>query len=223
MRAVRVRNVVPLVAAMSLLAFACASPPEAEKKAADAAVSAAQSAGAEKYAPSEFSAMTAAVKKAESEMSNKAYKEAKASYESAKDLADRAAKAAESGKAAAKTEAEKQLADLESRWKELQGQAEAAGKKLNFMGNDLAQPEEWRARSQIASATKLKADQKATWEADAKSVSDAFDAAKAALATNARAVKDKLAAIPAVLDKWEADLTALATPKKDEKKPAVKK
>ena len=44
MRAVRVRNVVPLVAAMSLLAFACASPPEAEKKAADAAVSAAQSA-----------------------------------------------------------------------------------------------------------------------------------------------------------------------------------
>ena len=52
MRAVRVRNVAPLVAAMSLLAFACASPPEAEKKAADAAVSAAQSAGAEKYAPS---------------------------------------------------------------------------------------------------------------------------------------------------------------------------
>ena len=74
-----------------------------------------------------------------------------------------------------------------------------------------------------ASATKLKADQKATWDADAKSVSDAFDAAKAALTTNARAVKDKLAAIPAVLDKWEADLTALATPKKDEKKPAAKK
>ena len=88
MRAVRVRRVVPLVVAMSLLAFACASPPEAEKKAADAAVSAAQSAGAEKYAPSEFSAMTAAVKKAESEMSNKAYKEAKVSYQSAKDLAD---------------------------------------------------------------------------------------------------------------------------------------
>ena len=90
MRAVRVWNVVSLVAAMSLLAFACASPPEAEKKAADAAVSAAQSAGAEKYAPSEFSAMTAAVKKAESEMSTKAYKEAKASYESVKDLADKA-------------------------------------------------------------------------------------------------------------------------------------
>ena len=198
MRSLPVRIVVPVLAAVSLFAFACASPPEAEKKAADQAVGAATAAGAEQYAPSEFSAMTAAMKKAESEMSNKAYKEAKASYESAKTLADRAAKAAESGKAAAKAEAEKQLADLESRWKELQGKAEA-------------------------SATKLKADQKAAWEADAKSVADAFDAAKAALATNARAVKDKLAAIPAVLDKWEADLTALATPKKDEKKPAAKK
>lgn len=198
MRSLPVRIVVPVLAAVSLFAFACASPPEVEKKAADQAVGAATAAGAEQYAPSEFSAMTAAMKKAESEMSNKAYKEAKASYESAKTLADKAAKAAEAGKAAAKAEAEKQLADLESRWKELQGKAEA-------------------------SATKLKADQKATWDADAKSVSDAFDAAKAALTTNARAVKDKLAAIPAVLDKWEADLTALATPKKDEKKPAAKK
>lgn len=197
MHALSVR-VVPLLAAVSLLAFACASPPEAEKKAADQAASAATAAGAEQYAPTEFSAMTAAVKKAESEMSKKAYKEAKASYESAKDLADKAARAAESGKAAVKAEAEKQMADLESRWKELQGKAEAF-------------------------ATKLKADQKAAWEADAKSIADAFDAAKATLATDARAVKDKLAAIPAVLDKWEAELTALATPKKAEKKPAAKK
>jgi hypothetical protein len=55
-----VRVVMPLLAAVSLLTFACASPPEAEKKAADAAVSAATAAGADKYAPSEFSAMTAA-------------------------------------------------------------------------------------------------------------------------------------------------------------------
>ena len=198
MHALPVRLVVPLVAAVSLLAFACASPPEAEKKAADQAVSTATAAGAEQYAPSEFSAMTAAVKKAESEMSTKAYKEAKVSYESAKDLAERAAKAAESGKAAAKAAVEKELTGLESRWKELQGKAEAF-------------------------ATKLKADQKAAWEADAKSVADAFDAAKATLASDARAAKDKLATVPAVLDKWEADLTALATPKKAEKKPAAKK
>jgi len=193
-----VRVVVPLLAAVSLVTFACASPPEAEKKAADAAVSAATAAGADTYAPSEFSAMTAAVKKAESEMSSKAYKEAKASYEVVKDLAEKATKAAAAGKAAATAEAEKQIADLEGRWKELQGQAEAAAKKL-------------------------KADQKSVWETDAKSVAEALEAAKAAVATDAVAAKAKVASIPALLDKWEADLAALAAPAKAAKKPAATK
>ena len=201
MRAVRVRSVVPLVVAIGLLALACASPPEAEKKAADAAVSAAGTAGAEKYAPSEFSAMTAAVKKAEAEMSSKAYKEAKASYESVKDLADRAAKAAVAGKAAAdaaKAAAEKELADLETRWKELQAKAEVATKSL-------------------------KADQKAVWDANGSRIGEAFAAAKTSVAADAAAAKAKLAEIPAALDKWEADIAALPTPKKDDKKPAAKK
>jgi chromosome segregation ATPase len=193
-----VRVAVPLLAAVSLLTFACASPPEAEKKAADAAVSAATVAGAGKYAPSEFSAMTAAVQKAESEMSRKAYKEAKASYVAVKDLAEKAAQAAVAGKAAATAEAEKQIADLEERWKELQGQVEAAAKKL-------------------------KADQKAVWDTDAKGVAEALEAAKAAVATDAAAAKAKLASIPAVLDKWTADLAALAAPAKDAKKPAATK
>jgi hypothetical protein len=197
MRAVRVRSVVPLVAAVILFVGACASPPEAEKKAADAAVSAASSAGAEKYAPSEFSAMTAAVKKAESEMSNKAYKEAKASYESAKDLAEKAAKAAESGKAAAKATADKQLADLDARWQDLKVKAETATKNL-------------------------KAEQKAEWDATGKAIGEAFEAAKGAAASDAAAAKDKIAAIGPLLDKWEADVTALASaPPKDDKKAAV--
>jgi hypothetical protein len=198
MRVVRVQSIVPLLAAASLLAFACASPPEAEKKAADAAVSAAGSASAEQYAPSEFSAMTAAVKKAESEMSNKAYKEAKASYESVKDLADKAAKAAAGGKAAAKAAVEKQLADLEARWTELQAKTATVAKKL-------------------------KADQLATWDANGKAIGDAFVAAKASVAGDATAAKATLADIPAMLDKWEADVAALATPAKDDKKPAAKK
>jgi chromosome segregation ATPase len=198
MKLLHVRVVVPLLAAVSLLTFACASPPEAEKKAADAAVSAATVAGADKYAPSEFSAMTAAVQKAESEMSNKAYKEAKASYETVKDLAEKAAKAAAAGKAAATAEAEKQIADLEGRWKELQGQVEGAAKKF-------------------------KADQKAVWDTDAKGVAEALEAAKAAVATDAAAAKAKLESITAVLDKWEADLAALAAPAKAAKKPAATK
>lgn len=198
MKLSHVRVVVPLLAAVSLLTFACASPPEAEKKAADAAVSAATVAGADKYAPSEFSAMTAAVQKAESEMSRKAYKEAKASYETVKDLAEKAAKAAAAGKAAATAEAEKQIADLEGRWKALQGQVEAAAKKL-------------------------KVDQKAVWDTDAKGVAEALEAAKTAVATDAAAAKAKLESIPAVLDKWTADLAALAAPAKGAKKPAATK
>jgi len=205
MKLSHVRGVVPLLAAVSLLTLACTSPPEAEKRAADAAVSAATAAGADKYAPSEFAAMTAAVKKAEYEMSNKAYKKARASYEAVKDLAEKATKAAEKAataaaaeKAAATAAAEKQIADLEGRWKELQGQAEAAGKKL-------------------------KADQKAAWDTDAKGVAEALKEARAAVATDAAAAKAKLASIPAVLDKWAADLAALAAPAKDRKKPAATK
>jgi hypothetical protein len=206
MKLSHVRVVVPLLAAVSLFTFACAAPPEAEKKAADAAVSAATAAGAEKYAPSEFSAMTAAVKKAEYEMSNKAYKKARASYEAVKNLAEKAtrtavekaATAAAAEKAAATAEAEKQIGDLEGRWKELQGQAEAAGKKL-------------------------KANQKAAWDTDAKSVAEALEAAKATVATDAAAAKAKLASIHAVLDMWAADLAALAAPAKDAKKPAATK
>jgi len=198
MKLSHVRVTVPLLAAVSLLTFACASPPEAEKKAADAAVSAATAAGADKYAPSEFAAMTAAVKKAESEMSSKAYKEAKASYQTVKDLAEKAASAAAAGKVAATAEAEKQIADLEGRWKELQGRVEAVAKKL-------------------------KADQKAVWDTDAKGVAEALESAKAAVATDAAAAKAKLEAIPAVLDKWTADLAALAAPAKDAKKPLATK
>ncbi len=197
MKLSHVRGVVPLLAAVSLLTLACTSPPEAEKRAADAAVSAATAAGADKYAPSEFAAMTAAVKKAEYEMSNKAYKKARASYEAVKDLAEKATKAA-AEKAATTAAAEKQIADLEGRWKELQGQAEAAGKKL-------------------------KADQKAAWDTDAKGVAEALKEARAAVATDAAAAKAKLASIPAVLDKWAADLAALAAPAKDRKKPAATK
>jgi colicin import membrane protein len=202
MKLLPVRVVVPLLAAVSLLTFACASPPEAEKKAADAAVSAATAAGADKYAPSELSAMTAAVKKAESEMSSKAYKEAKASYVAVKDLAEKAAQAAAAGKAAARAEAEKQIADLEGRWKELQGKVEAAAKKL-------------------------KSNQKAVWDTawdtDAKGVAQALEAAKAVVVTDAADAMAKLASIPTVLDRWEADLAALATPAKDAKKPATTK
>jgi len=75
-------------------------------------------------------------------MSSKAYKEAKASYEIVKDLAKKAARAA-AREGRGHGGRRKQIADLEGRWKELQGQAEAA-------------------------AQKAQADQKAAWDTDAK-------------------------------------------------------
>jgi hypothetical protein len=192
MTRLRVQVVLPLLAAVTLLAFGCASPPEAEKKAAEDAVSAAKSAGAEQYARSEFNAMTAAVKKAEAEMTAKSYKEAKETYVGVKDLADKAARAAEAGKAAAKAEAEKQLADLEQRWKELEGKAGAAAKKM-------------------------KADQRKVWDANAKSIEESLEAAKSAVGSDAAAAKDKLSSVGTSLDKLEADLAALVTPAKKAK------
>ena len=50
MNVLRPRLIRPLLAAASLLVFGCASPPEAEKKAAHDAVSLAKSAGADRYA-----------------------------------------------------------------------------------------------------------------------------------------------------------------------------
>jgi hypothetical protein len=198
MKPLRVRCVLSLLAAVSVLALACASPPDAEKRAADAAVSAATAAGAEKYAPGEFAAMTASLKKAEAEMSDKSYKEAKASYEATKDLADRAARAAEAGKAAAKADAEKQLADLEARWRDLQARAEAATRRL-------------------------KAEEKTIWDAAGIAIGAAFTEARGAVASDAAAAKAKLAVIPAQLDKWEAGVTALAAaPRPEEKAPAAK-
>lgn len=192
MSVVRVRVWVPVLVAVSLLTFACASPPEAEKKAADEAARAARAAGAEQYAAGEFAAMTDALRKAESEVSAKAYKEAKASYVTAKELAAKAAMAAESGKAAMKAAVEKQLGDLDRRWQDLQDKVQAAAKKLS-------------------------ADQKKAWEADAKAVSDSLQAAKDATGADAAKAKDKLAAVAAALDKWEADLAALASPAKKPK------
>src|SRR6516162_5873225 len=82
------------VLATGLVAAGCASPPDAEKKAADTAVAAAQAAGAEKYAAQQFAALQVAVKTAEAQMTAKSYKEAKESYETVKRLADEALQAA---------------------------------------------------------------------------------------------------------------------------------
>jgi len=169
------------LAAAALLVVACTSPPEAEQKAAREAASAARSAGAERYAPSEYVAMLAAVKKAEAEMAAKAYKDAKASYAKVKILADAAGRAALSRKAAANEDLEKQLTALVRRWEDLEKQAQFSAKQMRDV-------------------------QKQISDADARTVVEQLEAAKIAVGGDLGAAKEKLASAGAALDKWEQDL-----------------
>src|SRR5262245_35662336 len=182
-----VRWAVPVLAGVALLAAGCDSPPEAEKKAADSAIAAAKSAEADKYAGPAYKAVTDLQRQADSMMGEKKYKEAKAAYERAKGLADDAAKAAVTGKAAMKAEVEKGIAAAEAAWAGIEKQARAAAKKM-------------------------KPDQKKAWEDEAKATKDALQAAKDALANSPAVARDKLGTVLASIEKWSKDLAAASMP-----------
>ena len=187
MRRIHVRWAVPVVAGVALLVAGCDSPPEAEKKAADAAVAAARSAEADKYAAPAYKAVTDLHRQAESFMGEKKYKEAKAAYERSKGLAEEAGKAAVTGKAAMKAEVEKGIAAAEAAWVGLEKQAQAAVKKM-------------------------KPDQKKAWEDSAKATQAALQEAKSAVANSPAVAKEKLTTVLASIEQWSKDLTAMAPP-----------
>ena len=182
-----VRWAVPVLAGVTLLVAGCDSPPEAEKKAADAAIAAAKSAEADKYAGPAYKAVTDLQRQAESFMGEKKYKEAKAAYERAKGLADDAGKAAVAGKAAMKTEVEKGIVAAEAAWTGLEKQVKAAAKKL-------------------------KPEQKKAWEDDAKAAQAALKSAKAAVANSPADAKTQLTSVLASIEKWSKALAQTAMP-----------
>ena len=182
-----VRWAVPVLAGVALLVAGCDSPPEAEKKAADASIAAAKSAGAEQYAGPAYKAVTDLQRQAESFMGEKKYKEAKAAYERAKGLGDEAAKAAVTGKAAMTAEVEKGIAAAEAAWTGLEKQATAAAKKM-------------------------KPDMKKAWDDDAKAAQAALKSAKDTVKTAPAEAKAKLGTAIATIEKWTKDLTASAMP-----------
>jgi hypothetical protein len=182
-----VRWAVPVLAGVALLMAGCDSPPEAEKKAADAAIAAAKSAGADQYAAPAYKAVTDLQRQADSFMGEKKYKEAKAAYERAKGLGDEAAKAAVTGKSAMTVEVEKGIAAAEAAWMGLEKQATAAAKKM-------------------------KPDMKKAWDDDAKAAHDALKSAKVTVKTAPGEAKAKLGTALAAIEKWTKDLTASAAP-----------
>ena len=179
----RARMMVPLVAAMSLVVVACAKPPAAEKKAADGAAQAAKTAGAETHARSEFVAMTAALRKAEAEMTARAYQEARASYLIGAPSRRQGGRAAEP--------------------RRRHGQV-GGGRPARRGG---AAVEGLHARGESGAAT-LKAEQRALWNANARTIVERLASARAAIAGDTSTAREKLASVTAAIDKAEAELAA---------------
>lgn len=175
-----------LVVVLSLvfLVVGCSKPPEAEQKAAKAAMDAAMSAGADKYAAADFDAAKKKWEGAEAQMKDKKYKEALQAYNDSKASFEKAAKGVEAGKKAVAEQATAAMAALEGAWKDL----EASAKKME----------------------KSMKDKKDAWMADAKAISEGMAKAKEMVASDPVGAKTKLDELKAMVDKWEGALKEMA-------------
>lgn len=183
-----------MVLAFLLVFIGCAKPPEAEQKAAQAAMDAAVSAGADKYAVADLDAAKKIWESAEAQMKEKKYKEAKQVYVDAKAAFEKAATAAEAGKKAVAAEVTAALAALEAAWKGTEEAAKKVEKKLK--------------------------EKKDAWSADAKAFGDNMKAAQEMIATDALGAKAKVGELKGIIEKWEASFTELSAVAE---KPAAKK
>ena len=112
------------------LVIGCAKPPEAEKSDAKAAMDAAVSASADKYATSDFNDAKKLWDDTEAQMTAKKYKEAKQGYIDAKAAFEKATAGVEAGKKTVTDEAKAAVASLEEAWKNVAGAAKKVEKKL---------------------------------------------------------------------------------------------
>jgi PBP1b-binding outer membrane lipoprotein LpoB len=181
---------VMVVVALAFVFVGCAKPPDAEKSAAKAAMDAAVSAGADKYAVTDFESAKGRWDAAESQMANKDYKEAKQSYIDAKATFEMAAGNVKTNKEAADA-VNAALPSLENNWKNL----EAAAKKVE----------------------KKMADKQEEWTADAKAFTEGLQTVKDMVAKDPVGAKAKADELTSVIEKWDTALKELSvTPAKTE-------
>jgi hypothetical protein len=184
---------VMMVLALALVFIGCAKPPEAEQKAAKAAMDAAVTAGADKYAAADLDAAKKLWESAEAQVKDKKYKEAKQVYVDAKAAFEKAAAGVAAGKKAATDEANAAVAALEEGWKGIEESVKKIEKKMK--------------------------DQKEAWEADAKSFVDGLKASKEMIAADPLGAKTKAGELKAVVEKWDATFKEMAAaPAKPEPK-----
>ncbi|MDP1990951.1 MAG: hypothetical protein Q8K00_07990 [Syntrophales bacterium] len=185
---------VVMVLALALVFIGCAKPPEAEQKAAQAAMDAAVAAGADKYAVADLGVAKKLWESAEAQVKDKKYKEAKQVYVDAKAAFEKAAASVAAGKKAATDEANAAVATLEEGWKGIEESVKKIEKKMK--------------------------DQKEAWEADAKSFVDGLKASKEMIAADPLGAKTKAGELKAVVEKWDATFKEMAAAPA---KPEVKK
>jgi chromosome segregation ATPase len=179
---------VMVVVALAFVFVGCAKPPDAEKSAAKAAMDAAVSAGADKYAVTDYESAKGRWDAAESQMSNKDYKEAKQSYIDAKATFEMAAGNVKANKDAVDA-VNAALPSLENNWKNLEAAAKKVEKKMT--------------------------DKQEEWTADAKAFMEGLQAVKDMVAKDPVGAKTKTDELTSLMDKWDAAFKELAaTPAK---------
>lgn len=182
-----------MVMALIMMFIGCAKPPEAEKAAAKAAMDAAVTAGADKYAAADFKTAQSTWDASEAQMNDKKYEEAKQGYVSAKTAFEKAAGAAAVGKKAMTDEANAAVAALEDGWKNLAAAAKGVEKKMK--------------------------DKQEAWAADTIAFEDGLKATKDMIAADPAGAKKKAGELKSIIDKWDATFKELvAIPDKPAKK-----
>jgi hypothetical protein len=181
------------------LVIGCAKPPEAEKSAAKAAMDAAVSSRADKYATTDFKAAKKLWDDTDAQMNAKEYKEAKRGYINSKAAFEKATAGVEAGKKIVTDEANAAAARLEEAWKNLTEASKKIEKRLK--------------------------DKKEAWEADAEAFIDGLKATKDLIATDPISAVAKTGELQILHDKWDAtfkELSAAPAAPEKEAKPAKK-
>jgi len=153
-----------------------ASPPEAEKKAAEEAVARARRFGAEKYAARQLAAAVEELQAAEAKMLAKKYTVAQRTYLSAKEAGLKAAKTVDAVKTAMTPEVEQQLADVVKQWEHVEGE--------------------------IKAEKTLTVRQQRAWEVDTKRITATLLEARASLDDDPARARERLAVVTALLEAW---------------------
>ncbi len=172
-----------IVLALAFVIVGCANPPDAEKSAAQAAMDAAASAGADKYATADFGTAKGVWDTAESQMKDKKYKEAKQGYIDAKAAFEKAASGVAAGKKAMTDEVNAAVASLEDGWKNLEATAKKVEKKMK--------------------------EKKDAWDADAKAFAEGLQATKGMIAADPAGAKAKAGELKSIFEKWDAAFNEL--------------